>query len=191
MTSAQPGQGAGAPAGRPVEGGPRGSHPRESAGVAARFASLRILRRAELAGGRAPMNGRLNAVRARMNRFERRTNSALREANSGGFRASALVDRCAGPFLHAERRIRLLSSTTFPPLVWISPPDAEIDRNGPLYWGQSRPRGAKRSPSLSRRRKTSSVSKRRSAGSFFAAQRRTSVWVTGVDTVGVDIARTE
>jgi hypothetical protein len=137
------------------------------------------------------MNGRLNAVSARISRFERRKESALCEANCAGFRASALLVRCVDPLLYADRRIRLLSSTAFPPLVWISPMKAEIDRNGSLYWGQSNPSGAKRSPSLSRRRKTSSVSKRRSMGSFFAAQRRTSFAVTGVDTVGVDIARTE
>jgi hypothetical protein len=191
VTSAQPGQGAGARQGVRSRGALgvriRGNQP----GSLLASRPFDFVARARSAGGRASVNGRLNAVRARMNRCERRTNSALRKTNSGGSRASALLDRCVGPFLHAERRIRLLSSTAFPPLVWISPPKAEIDRNGPLYWGQSKPRGAKRSPSLSRRRKTSSVSKRRSVGSFFAAQRRISVWVTGVDTVGVDIARTE
>ncbi len=56
---------------------------------------------------------------------------------------------------------------------------------------QGRPRGAKRSPSLSIRRSTSAVSKRRIRGSFLAAHRVTSAEVTGVETVGVDIARTE
>jgi hypothetical protein len=63
-------------------------------------------------------------------------------------------------------------------------------KRAPLL-SQTKPRGANRSPCLSRRRRTSSVSNRRSRGSCFAAQRRTSSGATGVDTVGVGIARTE
>lgn len=136
MTSAQPGQGAGAPAGRPVEGGPRGFAPREvqpgSLPTSRPFLFVARARDRQVCAG----------IHERSPQCGRSAHGSIEMAGDLGpprrelcrVRAAALVDRCVNPFLHADRRIRLLSSTAFPPLVWISPTKAEIDRNGPLYW---------------------------------------------------------
>ena len=56
---------------------------------------------------------------------------------------------------------------------------------------QGKPSGAKRSPSLSMRRSTSAVSKRRMRDPSWRHTACTSAGVTGVETVGVGMARTE
>ena len=89
----------------------------------------------------------------------------------------SVAECCVRRFAGAFRRKRPVSSTAFPPFVWIS--------------GQRNPRGAKRSPCVSTRRNTSSVSKRSRSGSRVVAHLCTSAEVTGVDTVGVGMARTE
>jgi len=78
------------------------------------------------------VNGRPDIARVRMDRYERRTDPSLREANYAVPGASALPDRCVDLFPHAGGRTRPLSSTAFPPPVWISRMKAEIDPNGPL-----------------------------------------------------------
>jgi hypothetical protein len=170
--SAQPGQGAGAPAGHPVEGPfgfvPEGLRP----GVAA-AASTR-----ELHCARPSLRGDVTRV-GEVSRHD------------GACAHGGKDDRCVDARSQAERRTRRLSSTAFPPCVCGYLQRMQESAHTDLPWDQANPSGAKRSPSLSRRRKTSSVSKRRSRGSCFAAQRRTSAALTGVDTVGVGIARTE
>jgi hypothetical protein len=95
-------------------------------------------------------------------------------------------DPCVAEWRPRLWRKRRPSSTAFPVHV-----DFPQKKQECLHIGQDKPRGSKSSPSFSIRRRTSLVSKRRSRGSFLVAHRSTSSGRTGVDTVGVGIARTE
>ncbi len=183
----------------PARSGETGSGERDRGAASGRGLSLRSppqgLRVARVRGGRRAhvVMSRARSVR----HYGRRSLTAVDVARLGCTALSTVRSEgnvrdlaCrTGESLHCASVDRRLTHDT-PVLHNLSPAGVDFV-TAPIRTYQPRPSGAKRSPSFSTRRKTSVVSNRSRRGSSLAAHRRTSAALTGVDTVGVDMARTE